>query len=262
MTAPSMAIDTPNGRYYQHPRTERAVPSITNIIGMKDKPALVGWAAKMSAEFAMDNLESIKGLERQAGIDLIKGARWRSSNSAAAKGDEVHGWIDDWIKAGSPDIAKWTPDGFADAHFTPKNMWKQFCAFTRKYNPTWLASEFTVWNEKVGYAGTGDWIARIGNHVVYGDNKTGNGIYPEVGLQISALVYADHMFDTNGEEVALPKCDKGAVLHVRPRFSRLSPLNHLDKCFAAFCGLREVFEWHVATEDDVIVNAPKVEAAK
>lgn len=263
MTSPTLSKSTPNGRFYVHPRKQSEVPSITNVIGMKDKPALKYWAAKQAAIFAAENIATIEGLNDQAAaIDLIKGAPFRSTKGASERGDAVHGWIDDYVKdklAGGNGVH---PDAetITAAGFTAKNMWRQFGAFVQQYQPEWIMSEFTVWSEKYEYAGTGDWAAKIKGYCVYADTKTGNGVYPEVGLQLAALVNADYMFDTSGNQAALPKYDRCAVLHVRPRFSRLSPLNGIPGCFQAFLGLRNVFEWHVTEADGVIGTAPKVEA--
>ena len=38
MTAPILAQPTEHGRYYFHPTKQTAVPSITNILGMKFVP--------------------------------------------------------------------------------------------------------------------------------------------------------------------------------------------------------------------------------
>lgn len=258
MTSPALSIKTPHGRFYEHPRSHAQVPSITNVIGMKDKPALKWWAAKQAAIFAAQNLDTLKALSEAERIDLIKGAPFRSTATASERGDCVHDWIDQFIKSGEC-IEAHIPEGFDAASRTAQNMWKSFQAFVLKYHPVFLHSEFSVWSDTYQYAGTGDFICRIGSATVYGDTKTGNGVYPEVGIQIAALRGGDYMFTADGEQVPLPKCDRGAVLHVRPRFARLSPLKGLDECFDAFLGLRKVFEWDCVTADTVIGAAPKIE---
>ena len=47
------------------------------------KPAIAAWAGRTVAEFAMDNLELIGMLEREAGVDLLKGVPWRERDKAA-----------------------------------------------------------------------------------------------------------------------------------------------------------------------------------
>ena len=86
----------------------------------------------------------------------------------------------------------------------------------------WLHSEITVWSEKYHYAGTLDWYARAtprngAPYVILGDTKTGKSVYSDVGMQISALHFADYGFDKNGDQFELPKAESFGVLHVRPR---------------------------------------------
>ena len=261
LTAPVLAISTPKGRFYQHPRSKKQVPSITNIIGMKDKPALKWWAAKMAATFAAQNINVIGQLKtEQERIDLIKGAPFRSTDNSSKVGDTVHDWIDGYAKhfIATGGARDWEPEEFEDAPLTARRMWHQFLHMDSHYQVEWLVSEFTVWSEQYEFAGSGDWIARIGGQVIYGDTKTGNGVYPEVGLQVAAGANADYALDGNGEQYQLPAAERFAVLHVRPTYTRLSPLENIDGCFKAFLGLRAVFEWDVTESEQVIGYAPQL----
>ena len=44
-------FDKEGKRYYDIPEIGRALRSVTSITGLIDKPALVAWAAKISAEY-------------------------------------------------------------------------------------------------------------------------------------------------------------------------------------------------------------------
>ena len=57
-------------------------------------------------------------------------------------------------------------------------MWRQFGGFLDKYKPQWVDSEFTVWSETHGYAGTADWAALLGKNLVLGDQKQVNLFTP------------------------------------------------------------------------------------
>lgn len=56
MTSPKHAHDTDHGRYYTHPVTGQQLVSITNVLDSIAKHALVPWAAKITAEKALDML--------------------------------------------------------------------------------------------------------------------------------------------------------------------------------------------------------------
>jgi hypothetical protein len=261
LTSPALSISTPKGRFYQHPRSKKQVPSITNVIGMKDKPALKWWAAKQAATYAADNLDMLQAMKtKEERIDVIKGAPFRKTGDSSDVGNRVHDWIDGFAKryietGGARDFE---PEDFDDAPLTARRMWHQFLHMDSYYQVEWLVSEFTVWSEEHDYAGTGDWIARIGGQVIYGDTKTGNGVYPEVGLQVAAGAGADYALDANGEQYQLPEAERFAVLHVRPTFTRLSPLEGIEGCFRAFLGLRAVFEWDVMESEQVVGYAPQL----
>jgi hypothetical protein len=264
LTSPLLAVNTANGRFYVNPQNQKEVPSITNIIGMKDKPALKYWAAKQAALFAAQNVEVIGQLKtEQERVDLIKGAPFRSTGNASQIGNQVHDWIDGFVKhfiaTGKRD---WQPEEFDSASLTARRMWKQFLHCDNHYQIQWLVSEFTVWSDKHEYAGTGDWIAKIGGAVVYGDTKTGNNVYSEVGLQVSAAGGADYALDGNGEQYDLPEAERFAVLHIRPTYTRMSPLNGIPGCFRAFLGLRAVFDWHCNESENVIGYAPQLKGER
>ena len=266
MTAPALSIPTPFGRYYAHPARGRQVPSITNIKNVKGIDGLKWWAAREAATYAADNMEKLSHLGREEIITLVKGAPFAkggSQDNSQAIGNQVHGWIDDYIKGNSapPDSQ---PAELASAPRTAQNMWRQFMAFVDRYHPRWVDSEFTVWSEQYGYAGTADWSAEIGGALVLGDSKTGKSVYPDMRYQLSALAHADFILETDGTERPLPKFDRYAILHIRPQSATLVPFSNeaVDAAFAAFLGMLAVFEDDIKYKDNCVIFAPKVQAAR
>lgn len=258
MTAPALSISTPHGRHYVRPGGSKPLPSVTNIIGMKDKPGLPRWAAKMVAEFTADNLDTVSKIrDRAAVIDLLKGAPWRSSRNAADRGDAVHTWVDRYVKGDAP-----TEEEVRAANRAEQGMWRQFLGITARYGIQYVQSEFTAWSDTHGYAGTADWMAKVGDvPLLLGDTKTGKNVYPEVGMQLAAIANADVLLEPDGTERPVPKFDRFAVLHVRPTFARLQPVTRIPECFKAFLALRQVFEWSSEVSDSVLEYSPKVESA-
>jgi hypothetical protein len=255
LTAPKLSITTPNGRYYAHPRKASQVPSITNIMKQKAKPALMYWATKQAAIYAAENHEKLGPLDVDERVRLIKGAPFER-NDAAAIGDIVHDWIDRLIKGGT------IPDAEVQSQvITARRMLDTFRAFCRKYNPQFLESEFTVWSDAYGYAGTGDWYGRIGDWLVLVDNKTGNRTYWETGMQLAAVAKADFIIDEMGNERELPTFDRAAILHIRPTQFQFIPVNNIDECFAGFVGLKASFDLEVNHGDSVLGYAPKIKTA-
>lgn len=260
MTAPDLSKNTDNGRYYVHPSSQKEVPSITNVLGTMNKPFIAPWGYRKCGEFVADNLDTLVGLakDKAAIIDLVKGAPYRKTAESGDRGDLVHLWIERRIKSGGtePTDAEIleNPDQSARA------MWKSFLRIEARYHPEWILSETTVWSDKYGYAGTTDWVARIGGAVTLGDTKTGNGIYPEVGMQVAAAAFADYGINENGQPFELPKFERFAALHIRPRYARLSPLTKMEENFQSFLGLLTAFQWKVNHSDSVIQYSPKIES--
>lgn len=242
MTSPVLARSTPQGRIYQHPITGETVPSVTTVINALNKPALPRWAAKVAAEYADKGWAVLSQLGSEERVALIKGAPWKESGKAADMGTAVHDAIDAWCT--DREMPQWA-DGVAP-------FMEQFVDFLEKREPEFVHNEFTVWSHRDGYAGTGDWIARIGGRLTLGDTKTGKGVYPEVALQLEALRRADVILLPDGTEVELPKVDQLAVLHVRPRSWALIPVESSVHTWNAFRGALTITRWQRETAPSVL----------
>lgn len=262
MAAPDLSKQTDHGRFYVHPNDHREVPSITNIINMKNKPGIPYWGYKQCGLFVADNLETIIGLakkDKAAVVDVVKGAPHRSTAKSGDRGDLVHLWIEQRIRSGGTEPTDQEVMDTTDK--SARAMWKSFLRAEERYHPKWLFSETTVWSDRYEYAGTIDWMAEINGKVVLGDTKTGNNVYPEVGMQVAAAAYADYAIDDDGEPFQLPHPERFAVLHIRPSYARMPPLSRIPECFQGFLGLRAIFSWHVNTSESVIQYAPKIISA-
>jgi hypothetical protein len=260
MTAPALSVSTPFGRYYYNPARQTQVPSITNIKGKKSIDSLKYWAAKEAARYAADNIEKLYGLTPDEVFRLVKSAPFSNDSPRAessAIGDLVHDWIDRYIKNDAP-----SADEVGAAAPTARHMWRQFSNFVQHYKPDWQDSEFTVWSERFEYAGTADWSARINGALVLGDTKTGKAIYPDYAMQLAALAKADYILEPDGSQRPLPKFERFGLLHVRPTFTRLVPVDLIDECFKQFLALKIVFDFDVQFSDAVLLPAPKLEAPR
>jgi hypothetical protein len=235
MTVPKVnTIKRGGSRFYVDPDSGAKVPGVTSVVGMLPKGFLMYWAAKMAAEFAVDNLAVVNALaaaDRTGAIDLIKGASRRYTAQAGETGTAVHGYFEERM-LGKP--GRVTPD---IADFVPHVE-----AFLDRWQPEVLYVEDTVWSDTHGYAGSFDAIVNIEGETVVLDAKTSkSGVHAETALQLAAYRYADRI--VTRDNVAVPELTGGAVLHLRPEGYKLIPIACGEREFEFFLTLRQVFEW-------------------
>jgi len=113
------------------------------------------------------------------------------------------------------------------------------------------ATGVVEWDEirsvEVGEAKPTVWVevADYHTHITGGivSHNSGKRLYPEVGIQLSALAHADFIIRTDGTEEPLPPIERMAGLLIRPRSWKLQYVKFTDECFAAFCAAKQVQEW-------------------
>ena len=94
MTSPRHAEATAKGRYYSHPQTGEQLISVTNVLSVScAKPALVPWAAKIAAEWAIEHLPSLVKMSRTDPDQATKNIKAQvtvARDKAADLGSAVH----------------------------------------------------------------------------------------------------------------------------------------------------------------------------
>jgi hypothetical protein len=180
----------------------RKYPRVTSILACLNKPALVPAAVKATAL----HIESL--VNAQVNIDWIDVKREyrRGWDRKAADGTAVHLGIDAAINGHELDV---------DLTPTQEAMMRQFYRWQRAFAPEYLATEVAVFSDTHDYAGTADFIARIGKRTVLVDTKTGFDMWPVMALQLAAYGRAEFMVHS-GQSQPLPPLHGWAVLHLRP----------------------------------------------
>jgi hypothetical protein len=236
MAAPQNARTTDRGRSYIWPPTGEKFTSVTTVQKAMAKEALVYWSARVVAEGAISHLAVWQAIREkdgdEAAVRYLKGLPWAKRDKAADAGTAVHQAVDAELKG----IAVEWPSGLS-------GFQEQYGRFKAAYQPEWITSEATVYSRRYGYAGTLDWIARIGGRVLLGDVKSGENVYDEVALQLAAYRYADWLDLGDGIEHPLPAIDGTAVLHLRPKSYRLIEIDAGETMHQAFLHLIQVYRW-------------------
>jgi hypothetical protein len=245
MTAPRNATSNGRGREYVWPSTGERFPSVTTILGALNKPALVGWGIKSVAEGAVARHDELAAMLASDGPDAtirwLKGLPYGDRDRAADLGSTVHAAIEGLILGSE---VEWPTS--TQAHRI------QFDRFLAAYEPTFEASEATVYSRTHGYAGTLDFIASIGGRTYLGDVKTGKGVYDDVALQLAAYRYADFIGLPDGTEAPMPPVDGCVVLHLRPDGYVLHEVRADETTHRAFLYVREAWRWQNGGSDGAV----------
>jgi hypothetical protein len=80
----------------------KTIDGVTSIIGIKNKPALVAWAANMAAEYVKNHIVAGKALDEieiQQLVDGAKKAHRDFSGKAMNYGTALHSYIEQWCIA-------------------------------------------------------------------------------------------------------------------------------------------------------------------
>lgn len=173
-----------NIRWYEVPGLGK-VPSATTVLKCLSKPALIGWAAKMTAEYMREILmqiargaiakESLTDRQIERLVKEAKTAHRAASTEAADIGSAVHAWIEDYYKGSAPDVSPeiQTPiEAFRE--WDRKNKVKPICVEER------------IWSS-ARYAGTLDLYAEVKGSRTIVDFKSSKAHYPsDHAMQLGA----------------------------------------------------------------------------
>jgi len=252
--------------------------SVTTIIGVLEKPALLYWAAEQTALAAIHSEATWRGKltdddpacqHLDATCDAVKwlrDARFRRPKgklTAAERGTAVHEACENYALTGTrPQV-----EPFVTPYLDSFDDWLQ------RFQPSYQATEVAVYHPNLGYAGTCDAFLTIDETRFIVDYKTsekttdGRGKptrpYPEqVGLQLAAYAHAEQAavwrprrvekfrrryYLLSPDEQALaqpvPEVDTGLVIHITPKTCDAYPIDVGRKAFDGFLAALDLFRW-------------------
>ncbi len=248
MTEPILAVSVAGqGRMYRHPQTRELYPSVTNVLDVLAKPWLGAWAAKMVAEFAWDSRDVLMQIERDAAVDMLKGAIRRKRDRAADLGSVIHAFIEALV-TGAP------APSLEEEH---RPFIRAVEGFLDEFDPEFVVVEGTVFSSdfppELRYGGTFDFLARVDGKLLLGDYKTGSGVYDEVALQLAALRHAEELWDRHtGELSPMPEVDACVAVHLRPEGFALHVVRADELAYQAFLGLRQAWPWTKGQQSGIV----------
>ena len=180
----------------------KPIPSVTKILGVINKPALVNWAAGQVVDFLKEQLQpgvAYDEIQLQTMLEEARKAHYKKKTDAAGYGTFMHGYVEKYIKGEKPAMP--VHEGLAEAV-------KKFHVWEAEHNVKFILSEQVIFSKTYQYSGTLDFVATIDGRLVLGDLKTSSGIYDEMWLQVAAYRLA------RSEEFPNEKYDDQAILRI------------------------------------------------
>jgi hypothetical protein len=222
-------------------------PSVTTILGIKDKPALVGWAKRETAACAVRNLDVLDRMVKsggpQAAVDWLKRIPDYARDASADLGTAVH--------AAAEAIAR--GESIPDAEEVQPFIAAYRRDFRDVFQPRFIAVEAMVCSGRYEYGGTADAFAEIDGEIWLLDYKTGAGVYPDTALQLAGLARAQFIgYPGDPTQYPVPFATRFGVLHIRPEGARLLPVVVNRETVAAFLDARRLFGWDQGPAKSVI----------
>lgn len=166
---------------------------VTTLIGNGlPKPALINYAANVTASYAIDHWEQLHQEPVSERVRKLKGARFSERDAAARRGTEVHQLAERLLNGEEVEV----PDelaGHVEAYVRFLDQWK----------PRPVLVETVVASRRWRYAGTLDAVVDLpddGQRMIVDLKTNRSGIFPETALQLAAYRFAEVYLDTDGNE--------------------------------------------------------------
>jgi hypothetical protein len=193
-------------RHYHHGGDPRPLPSVTEVLDIIAKPALIGWSFKKAREAALAASRATYELAHPGGhcLALNAGSYINAVDKATPKstyqlpkteadiGTMVHARIESEMRRelGQDvpvfELPEWE---VIDGKRVPHQAWNAYQSYLawRKSKEIKIVSvEQRVWSLKLGIAGTADVVMYVGDVLTVGDFKTSKAVYWNYKLQVAA----------------------------------------------------------------------------
>jgi len=224
------------GRNHAYYLGEEKLPGVTTILsdGLA-KPALVNWAARTVAGYAVDNWSELAEKKLSERLKILEGAHWADRDAAGKRGTEVHKLGEKLVKGEEVKV----PDEL-DGHV------RSYVKFLDDFDVDPVLIEAPVVNYKWKYAGTMDLGAKLRGLGLQGlDIKTArSGVFPDNALQLAGYMFCDQYLDAaTGEMRDMPKWDGAHVVHVRADGYSLVPVEVNEDVYQYFLYVKAMWKW-------------------
>lgn len=218
------------------------------------KPALIDWAARTTASYAIDHWAELDPLKPSERLRTLERARWADRDTAAVRGTAVHTLALSLASGAEVDVPEHLT-GHVDAYLR----------FIEEWDAAELLTEVVILNRRHRYMGTLDVITGLadGKRWMLDWKTSASGIYPEAALQLSAYRNAEAYINADGEEEPLPEVDATGCVWLRADGYDLVPVETGPDVFRSFLYAQQIARFTQQPREAVIgeaLRAPEVTA--
>lgn len=240
--------NTAKGHYYVDLDTGERVKGVTTINGAgMPKPALMNWVGDATAEYAVDNWDTLAALPYSERLKKIKGGRYEKRDAAANKGTAVHAMAERLV-AGEKVTVPEELTGYV-----------QSCVrFLDDFDVRPVHVEAVVYSETHRHVGTVDLIADVllpdmPEYAHIGRDEDGysrglldwktsrSGIFGDVALQLAPYRHSEWLINPKTDEKQeMPAVDFTAGIHLTAAGYHFIPLETGEDVYMDFLYVAQV----------------------
>lgn len=254
--------------WYVDEDTGIKVPGVTSIVGDGlPKPALINWSGDATADYALNNWDTLAAMPPADRLKAMKGGRYATRDEAANRGTQVHRLADRLIRGEQVTV----PAGL-------EGYVKSYVQFLDDFDVQPVHVEAVVYSETNAHVGTLDLIAdllfpdmpeyddlpRTPDGYVRSliDIKTSrSGIFGDVAVQLAPYRHSEFLITTDpetGDEtvIDMPAVEWTGAVHVTADGYELRPVLAGPDQYRAFLYIQQVARFCDTSRD--LVGDPVV----
>jgi hypothetical protein len=238
-----------HGKGHSYQLDGNKVDGVTTILNSLPKTALIDWAARVTAEAAVDRWDEYAAMPPTRRLRELTQARWNVTKAAALRGTQIHD-LGDRLSRGMPvDVP---PE-----HVGPVEA---YARFLDHWEIQMLGTEAPCANTELSYAGTLDGIGtigRLGTGPVMIDLKTGF-VGDESVLQVAAYCGCD-LWQPDGpdSETTMPQLEGMYIAKILPDDVLLLPIvDDPARLLLRFRYVMAIHRWLAETKDTPAIGSP------
>jgi hypothetical protein len=216
---------------------------VTTAIGEGfPKPALIGWAANATRDYAVDHWDELAAMGPAAKIKKLSRARYEDRDEAGKAGTRVHVIAEKLLADEEVEVPEILV-GHVDAYLK----------FLEEWELSPIVVEGIVINRRFGYMGTLDLVADLadGRRWLIDLKTARSGVFSENALQLAGYRNAETYLDSSGVEFPMLEVERCGVVWVRADGYDLVPVDVGAEEFRIFLYALGIARWR---DDESVVG--------